>query len=274
MFVRAVTKMQNNNRLLVAVAAHKRYYIPPDSCYVPLHVGKALHEDEIFPGYLGDDSGENISTENLHYCELTGLYWMWKNTSSEYLGLVHYRRHFRTSQFSLWKSRAERIIRGDELLELLKGHSLILPRKRHYVIETVFSHYAHTHYEIHLTEMRRIIQKDVPEYLEAFDKVINRRSGHICNMFVMKRELAEAYCSWLFPLLSKLETSIDDTEYDEFQKRFIGRVGERLLDVWVEKNQISYRELPVINLEPVHWWKKGTAFLAAKFLGKKYTASF
>ena len=47
-----------------------------------------------------------------------------------------------------------------------------------------------------------------------------------------------------------------------------------MLDPWLITNGISYSELPVVSPEPVDWVKKGSSFLAAKFLGKKYEGSF
>ena len=63
--------------LRVVVAAHKPYWMPADPVYLPVQVGAAGKES--IPGYTRDDSGENISAKNPHYCELTGLYWAWKN---------------------------------------------------------------------------------------------------------------------------------------------------------------------------------------------------
>ena len=76
----------------IIIAAHKVYEMPDDICYLPVHVGKAVNNKNI--GFRGDDTGDNISVKNSSYCELTGLYWAWKNLDADYLGLAHYRRYF------------------------------------------------------------------------------------------------------------------------------------------------------------------------------------
>lgn len=73
------------------VAAHKPYWMPQDDVYMPIHVGCEGKESI---GFTGDNTGDNISAKNPHYCELTALYWAWKNLQADYTGLVHYRRYF------------------------------------------------------------------------------------------------------------------------------------------------------------------------------------
>ena len=75
----------------ILVAAHKPYWMPKDDCYLPLHVGKAGKQDF---GLIGDNTGDNISAKNANFCELTGIYWAWKNLKTDYIGLCHYRRYF------------------------------------------------------------------------------------------------------------------------------------------------------------------------------------
>ncbi|MBQ3973839.1 MAG: DUF4422 domain-containing protein, partial [Lachnospiraceae bacterium] len=72
----------------IIVASHKSYWMPEDPVYLPVQVGAAGKEDL---GYVRDDSGDNISGKNVNYCELTGLYWAWKNLEADYIGLAHYR---------------------------------------------------------------------------------------------------------------------------------------------------------------------------------------
>lgn len=253
----------------IIVATHKPYQMPQDPCYLPLHVGKAGKQDL---GFAGDDTGENISTKNPYYCELTGLYWLWKNVHTDYKGLVHYRRHFGGS--GKGKDPWQRILTQGELEKLLEQGDILLPRKRNYYIESLYSHYAHTHYAEHLDVTREMIGEQCPDYLPAFDRVMGRTWGHMFNMFVMSADKCDAYCAWLFPILEELEGRVDYQSLDPFQARLFGRVSELLLDVWLETQGYSYQELPLVSPEPVNWWRKGTSFLRAKFLGRKYGASF
>jgi len=125
-----------------------------------------------------------------------------------------------------------------------------------------------------LDETRNIIEEKYPEYLTEFDQLKTRTSAHMFNMFIMKKEVLDAYCKWLFDILFELENRIDVTQYEAFHARFFGRVSERLLDVWIRKNGVTYQEVKVMDMQNINWLKKGTSFLMAKFTGKKYKKSF
>ena len=285
----------------IIVASHKDYPMPGDQSYLPLQVGAALHPP--IEGFTPDSTGDNISTKNPYFCELTGLYWAWKNLNADYIGLVHYRRHFTAYRGTLNSDikRARHILSTFELNRILDDYSLILPKKRNYVIENLHDHYAHTMYVEPLNLTHDIIAEKYPEYLPAFNRLHQRTSAHMFNMFVMPRELLNDYCAWLFDILFTLESrvlpgvgnsgavnpataanptvvaeaSIDISSYSDFHKRFYGRISELLLDVYLETNNITdYKELKVVDMDGVNWVKKGSAFLSAKFTGKKYEKSF
>ena len=246
--------------LKIVVATHKTFWMPSDPVYYPLHVGQALH-----PGFgiPGDNTGDNISVKNPNYCELTGLYWAWKNMDVDYLGLVHYRRHFSTGK--LFQKKKDQVITSSELGSVLHDHQIILPKPRHYWIETNYSQYTHAHHAADLDTTRIIISEQHPSYLSAFDTVMKRTSGHRFNMFIMRRDLLDLYCTWLFDILFELEKRLDISSYSVNDARVFGFVGERLLDVWLEANQYNYRELPYVFLENQHWLKKGANFIERKF---------
>ena len=279
-------KMLNNKvlNIKIIIATHKKYRMPKDDVYLPLHVG-AEGKESI--GYQGDNIGNNISKLNPYFCELTGLYWMWKNLKADYLGLVHYRRHFcfrkkktdsvkgnSSSEENKWKS----ILSSKEAQLLCKQYDVIVPSKRYYVIESLASHYAHTHYKEHLEKTREIIEKRYPEYLEFYDKRLNKTSGYMFNMFIMRSDLVDKYCTFVFNILFELDKRIDKSNYSAFQARYPGRVGEILFNVWLDREKIEQRlkikEVSHIHMERINWWNKGTAFLKAKYLGKRYEHGF
>lgn len=273
----------------IIVAAHKEFQMPQEDIYLPLHVGAAGKEELIAARTAQkskdtvvceermerDDTGDNISQKNPMYCELTGLYWMWKNLDAEYCGLVHYRRHFMEYPSWLPTCHPQRHILGRKRLEsLLAETDIILPKKRNYYITNIHDHYAASHYPEHLTAAREVIRERCPEYLEAYDALMKSTKAHMFNMMIMRRDKLEAYCEWLFPLLYELENRIDSSSYDAFQARYPGRLSELLLNVWINKNGLEYKEVPVRMLGRVRWLRKIWSFLCAKVFKKQYKQGF
>jgi hypothetical protein len=119
-----------------------------------------------------------------------------------------------------------------------------------------------------------IIQEKYPEYSPEFEKLHIRKSAHVFNMCIMKREILKEYCDWLFDILFELEKRVDASQYSDFHKRFYGRISERLLDIYINTRGLKYVEVPVVDMQRVNWLKKGGSFLVAKFTGKKYGKSF
>lgn len=253
----------NEADIKIIVAAHKNYWMPKDSMYIPVQVGA---EGKADLGYTPDDKGENISSKNPNYCELTGLYWAWKNLDCEYLGLAHYRRHF-----TAFKGAGDRreVLTIDQARGLISDVDVLLPKKRNYYIETNYTQYIHAHHAIDLEETRRIIEERYPEYITSYDSSMKKTTGHRFNMFIMKKELADEYCAWLFDILFELEKRLDISDYSDNDKRVFGFVAERLLDVWLETNNIKYKDIPYIFLEKQNWLAKGFNFVLRKIKAKQ-----
>ena len=252
----------------IIIAAHKPYWMPQDDMYLPLHVGSAGKPSI---GFARDDSGDHISEKNPKFCELTGLYWAWKNLSADYIGLAHYRRHF---SMRSGETPEERVLSREQLEPVLLKTDVILPKKRHYYIETIYSHYAHTFDASHLDITREIISEKYPTYLINFDLQMKARSAHMFNMLIMKKEYLDQYCAWLFDILFELEKRIPTEHMSDFDARLFGRVSEVLLDVWLLHNQTPYREIGYVYMERIQWRKKIIGFLKAKFFHVKYQKSW
>lgn len=247
----------------VIVAAHKKYDMPKDKLYLPLQVGSALHDNI---GYARDNDGDGISEKNPYFCELTGLYWAWKNLSCDAVGLAHYRRHF--------GKKRDQLLCHTEAEQLLLKYDAILPKKRKYYIENLYSHYANTLEPEPLDVTGDIIREKYPEYYPEFERLHKRTSAHMFNMMIMRASQFNAYCEWLFDILFELEKRVPTDGMDGFHARFFGRVSELLLDIWINTNNVSYTEYPFVYMEKVNKLKKGTAFLKAKFFKTKYDKSF
>ena len=232
----------------IVVATHKEYEMPADEIYLPVFVGSAISDKDL--PYHRDDEGENISAKNKTYCELTGLYWAWKNLDADYIGMNHYRRYF---------SYGIQILRHEDAEKVLKNKDVILPGKRNYYIETVYSQFVHAHGNEALDAARMAIEESYPAYLGSFDELMKKRSVHIFNMFIMKKDIFDRYCSFLFDVLGNIEDRI------EMKDRIFGYLGERLLDVFINGEGLEYAELPVYKTEKDNWLIKGGKFLLRKF---------
>ncbi len=253
----------------IYIAFHKKHpFLTTDSVYKPLHVGKALSKKDL--GFDGDNTGENISGKNRYYSELTGLYWIWKNTQSEFVGLSHYRRFFFAKKPTLamrlkkcyeylglqGKKRVgvhyssninskKLILTGTETQKLLKTYDAIIPVKRK-LKYSVYEQYNRKHIIGDLDKTKQIILSLFPDYENAFNQCMQQKEILHCNMFVLKRQLFEDYMNWLFPILFELEKQTDISRYSNYQKRLYGFISERLFDVWLIKNKPKTISLPVI----------------------------
>lgn len=245
------------------MATHKITAMPQNrDLYMPILVGATKNFREGIT-FQRDDEGNNISDKNSSYNELTALYWAWKNLNNvDIIGLVQYRRYF----FKKFRNRKlNNVLDKCDIIHLMKDSDVILPKMRHYYIETNYSHYIHAHHQVPLDETRRIIISLYPSYLVSFDKVMSKRSAHMFNMFIMKEKYFNEYCEWLFDILEHVENSIDINNYSKQERRVFGYLAELLMDVWIKKNKINYCTSNWKLLGERHIIKKLYFFFKRKF---------
>lgn len=239
---------------MIYVITHKKF----DSSFIDrknfviLHVGGNLDCDQT---YLRDDTGDNISDKNPSYCELTGLYWIWKNgpeADSDIVGLVHYRRYFTTKFADLlyvYCNRMPRVLEMETVRTILCTYDIILP-KRINIFHTVREFYDEVHIAEDMDLIREAVSELFPECLESFDKVMQSHSYYYANMMICNKCLLDEYAVWLFRILHWVENKIDmDKHTDSYQSRVFGFLAERLLQVWVIQKGLRVKEYPVFNTE-------------------------
>lgn len=189
-----------------------------------IQVGAALTDQRICD--LTDDAGEHISERNRQFCELTALYWIWKNAGQEIVGLEHYRRHFLLDETWLSEMEAGKI-------------DVVLPTPL-YVAPTIAENYRKRHvasdWDFMMDYMRRIYPDDYKEASGFFDT--NLYSP--CNMFIMRKKVLDDLCAWLFPILFICAEHGRERE-DEYQNRYPGFLAERLMTFFFEKKRNRYR---------------------------------
>lgn len=196
-----------------------------------------------------DNNGDNISDKNANYCELTALYWIWKNYKSakdDVVGLCHYRRFLSKKIVP----NIQNIISIDECKTILKNYDMIVPRKFKFnksVYQFYFENGAGK--EEDLIKTRKIIEDIKPDYVKAFDEFCNQKYGNYCNIMICKRTIFNDYCKWLFDILFELEKNVDLSHYTPSEARIYGYLSELLLNVYIIKNKLKIKELYMISTE-------------------------
>ena len=228
---------------MIYIATHKKFNVPNLNGYCALQVGAEGKEKY---GYLRDNIGNHISGKNANYCELTGLYWIWKNTDDSYKGLVHYRRYFGRNNLS---NKISDICSYEYLLNCLKSVDIVLPYVEYFKQNAIEEILLHCCTEEIFDKLRQIIETKYPDYIETYDRYFNENKASLFNMLFCKREIFDAYCEWLFSILFVLEKQVDLAKLNTYQQRLYGFLSERLLNVWVIKNKLVVKHLPVIHME-------------------------
>ena len=222
----------------IYVMAHKKFNLELPHIYTPLQVGA-----EIYPeiGYIKDNAGENISFKNENYCELTGLYWIWKNTSDDITGLCHYRRYFSINNKILTEAQIEQVLYHNDMII---SKPLFFPY-------SVFSDYCKHHYGNDLIECGKVINDLFPSYNDAFQLAIQCNLLSPTNMMITRKSILDNYCEWLFHILFELESRINISTYNDYQRRIFGFLAERLLRVWILNHEYKVKEIDIIKKQTI-----------------------
>lgn len=237
-------KAKKKDMKIFVIAYKQANNMPNDDIYIPMHAGKKGKEDL---GYLGDDTGDNISDRNFSYCELTGAYWIWKNVKCDIVGLVHYRRFFYPNRLIF---NFKRRLNEKDINRLLNKYDVIIPEKGYTYPRSSYQEYEDVHDINDLMKCRDIIKEKYPDYLDAFDKVIHKKYYSQYNMIITSKEIFDEYSKWLFDILAPADKTFNYEGLSSYHQRKCGFIGERLLSVWVEKNkQYKVKEMPVYNTE-------------------------
>lgn len=252
------------NSVVLFVLTHKKTFVPDNSLFIPVQIGTALNGS--IPGYLHDNTGENISDKNKSYCELTGQYWAWKNIDALYYGFYHYRRYLAFSDmkhpYSIQNFPDKRTLNkmgygSKDIEKIIQNYDIIVPKSEN-MYETAWQNYARApyHYAEDLKLMIDILKENYPEYKIAADKYMNGTELYLKNMYIMKKEYFHAYCSWLFPLLEAFDKKNNWNKYNDqaVALRVDGYLSERLFGIWYTYMK-EHENIRTCELGRVHFAK-------------------
>lgn len=194
-------------------------YVRPE-WVIPIQVGAELTMEKVCA--QRDDQGMNISGKNGNYCELTALYWLWKNCLSrpgkeEYYGLFHYRRVLDITEEDLRRMKARAV---DVVLPFPTLHE-----------PDISEHHARYVGEGDWRAMRRALSEVAPEYAAAFDEIFMQPFFYNYNLIIARKQVLSDYCAWLFPILERTE-ELSDPKGPERSDRYIGYLGENLATLY------------------------------------------
>lgn len=220
-----------NMKTQIFVMTHKKFNPPKNPIYVPLQVGRALNADL---GYLGDATGDSISDLNPYYGELTGMYWLWKNYhEADLIGVCHYRRYFFGSEGKLMTQEEYETALSDT--DVMVSDAIYAPKP-------YLEYFGEAHHVEDMLLAGEMIQKLFPKDYPAFEAVMQGKKYYFGNLCVMRKELFDAYCSWLFTIFFEMEQYIDVSQYDDYHKRIFGFLSEELLLVYITAKKLRVKE--------------------------------
>ena len=233
---------------------HKDFIHNPESLWIkPIGVNGYRHDN-----FLSDAIGENITSLNPYYCELTAFYWVWKNTRSDYVGFYHYRRYlnycvnddFRESGLCAIDPAYVQYLSSKNqkkaLQKILSLTDVILPTKS-FLSPSIEDHYLkHLQNEPWLVFIETL-RDTYPQYMSKIDLFAITPFAPVCNIFVMKWPLFDSYCMELFYVVDKVFDRIG-SPYDNYQNRYPGFLAERFLSFWMHIHQIQAIDVPMMTL--------------------------
>lgn len=270
---------------IIGVAFHKKYFSYEDDIITPIYVGAKINKENL--KYLKDSTGDNISEKNENFCELTGIYWIWKNVDADFYGMMHYRRYLSFEDRLEYKIKRiiyvfsrlfylnsiinmldmkelfqikiceEEIIKKEimkvskNIINKIQKYDIFLPKKEIFN-KSVYEQYKNVHIVEHLDKLLEIIASEYPEIYPYYERKIKKGNKiYPLNMFIMKKKYFFEYSEFIFDVLFKLEKKIK-IPLDTYQKRVFGFLSERMMLPFIEylkdKKNVRVKEGIVLYL--------------------------
>jgi lipopolysaccharide biosynthesis glycosyltransferase len=274
----------------ILVGYHKPAQLLKSDILVPIHLGRALATQASKDGMMsaedyqwmldnmiGDDTGDNISHLNRYFCELTAIYWAWKNYDKlgnpDYVGFCHYRRFLDFSEQyqpdvnnchdlvlqkvlsqetrNLYENHTQEIIKQISQTDIIHG----CLTKYNFSVYDQFKDLENPQFGLKTSifyDILDIMKQKFPTYAKAIDIYSKSKSHYWYNCFVMKKKYFFEYCDFIFSILLGYEKQIDFTTLNLNGQRILAYISERILGFYLTQKQLEKKKIeykPIIFVE-------------------------
>ena len=187
-------------------------------------------------GDFNDFSSDNIASKNFTYCECSAMYWLYKNYKCDIIGIEHYRRLF---------CYPNKKLKGKEYFvkELEKYDVIVMPNWFYFVRMDFW--FKKNHGKEYFEALKKGVEDLYPSYLKDFIRTSHQWGMSACNMMVLKKDLYDKYCKFLFDILFYVEKNIEIPK-DKYNSRMMGFMAELLLDTYIRHNKLKKKQSLVL----------------------------
>ncbi|HFU2596679.1 TPA: glycosyltransferase [Campylobacter jejuni] len=292
-----------NPKVKILVGYHKPAVLLKDDILTPIHLGRILATQASKDGevskedfewmcenMIGDDTGDNISYLNRYFCELTGIYWAWKNyeklENPDYIGFMHYRRHFIFDEENSFVALQEYdtlesfylnnfdINYKAKLYSLLSYSNIIVPNPYIIVNNNIENNYKSDEVlkfwetdGVFFDILREIIKNDFPQYVNLANNYFLQNRLYCFNMFIMPRDIFIRYCEFVFGIIFKLFEQTKNIEFTSLlHMRNCAYIGEIVTGLFFEILNSEYKNTKKLNVALF----RDTEIKALKYYSKNF----
>lgn len=212
------------------------------SYYLPQEVQNKCIEQ----GYILDNSGKNISSMNKLLGDLTGLYWIWKNTDDEFVGTNQYRRFYDEAQIKECFPLNENTLFVSQFLVCQFN---------------VWEQYITSHGDIGINILKEAARhKRISITKPMIDSLYTAKLISPCNMFFAHRNIFDSVCKVLFEIIFELYNGckytlnfIQDNLHSKRglnEKRLLAFLSERILNILYLNSNYFFGN---IKVQPINY---------------------
>lgn len=211
---------------------------------VPIPVGKPRDFYNLTNCYL----------DHRYFCELGGLYKLWKQVNTDIVGVEHYRRFFTENN-----GVSGTILTESRIKEFLSSHDIIM--SPNYLRTNVLTWMAQEKHNLNastdtivkemlfkwLMYLRDNYSSELVDYM--MNRMLKEYSYYGCNMFIGNKRVVDDYARFLFPMIERFTV---DIMHGKLESRLYGYLSEYTMGYWIEWKEYDIYSAQKVTYPPPH----------------------